>query len=523
MIRLRRLALPLVSMLVLAAQPALAEQPTRPVKVSGGEIAGTDDGRLRTYLGVPFAAPPVGALRWRRPQPVVRWSGVRKTTAFSPACAQTAEWIANPKSEDCLYLNVWAPAKARNLPVIVWIHGGGMYGGTAAVPLHNGANLARRGAIVVTLNYRLGLFGFFALPELSAETPEHVAGHQGILDQIAALRWVRTNIAAFGGDPDRVTIMGNSAGSESVAILVASPLAKGLFQRAIAESGNDAMPIRPDDDHRFDEEAAAEAKGTSFARSVGAERLADLRKLNVEAVYKQPWLPRVHVDGYLLRADLTTLYRNHQQNDVPLLTGWTAEEGKDLVGEYLDTREISAAKHIALMTKLIGYPPSTPLLATYPGTTDAQAAASLNQLTNDWWGWRMEHWAALQAKYGRSKSYLYYFAHRPAAPPTPCNWGCGAGHGVEIQYLFDNLAVDPRSWTPEDRQLAMRLADTVVRFARTGNPAGNGAAAWPAFDGSKGSILTIGNDTELKAHPLPDFSLFDRPAAREDRRAASGR
>ena len=140
MIRLRRLALPLVSMLVLAAQPALAEQPTRPVKVSGGEIAGTDDGRLRTYLGVPFAAPPVGALRWRRPQPVVRWSGVRKTTAFSPACAQTAEWIANPKSEDCLYLNVWAPAKARNLPVIVWIHGGGMYGGTAAVPLHNDAN-----------------------------------------------------------------------------------------------------------------------------------------------------------------------------------------------------------------------------------------------------------------------------------------------------------------------------------------------------------------------------------------------
>jgi len=512
MTRSRLLAFAFASLAFFTAQPGLAEHPTPPVKVSGGEIVGTEDGTLNAYLGVPFAAPPVGDLRWRRPQPVVAWNGVRKTTAFSPACAQNADWISNPKSEDCLYLNVWAPAKASKLPVIVWIHGGGMYGGTAALPLHNGANLAKRGAIVVTLNYRLGIFGFFALPELSAETPEHVSGNQGILDQIAALRWVKDNIAAFGGDPDRVTIMGNSAGSESVAILVASPLAKGLFQRAIAESGNDAMPIRPEDDHRFDHKAAAEAKGTGFANSLGAEHLADLRKLSVEALHKQAWLPRVYVDDYLLRADLATLYRNHQQNDVPLLTGWTAEEGKDLIGEYIVGRELTAAGHIDQMTELMGFPPSAALLATYPGTTDAEATRSMQQLTNDWWGWRMEYWAALQAKYGRSKSYLYYFAHRPAAPPTPCNWGCGAGHGVDIQYMFDNLAVDPRSWTLEDRQLATRLADTVIRFARTGNPAGEGAAAWPAFDGSKRSILTIGNEAELKAHPLPDFSPFDRPA-----------
>lgn len=512
MTRLRLLALTLVGLFSLTAHPGLAERPTAPVKVSGGEIVGTGDGVLKTYLGVPFAAPPVGALRWRRPQPVVPWRGVRKTTAFSPACAQKAEWISNPKSEDCLYLNIWAPTKASKLPVIVWIHGGGMYGGTAAVPLHNGAHLAKRGAIVVTLNYRLGIFGFLALPELSAETPEHVSGNQGILDQIAALRWVRSNIAAFGGDPDRVTIMGNSAGSESVAILVASPLAKGLFQRAIAESGNDAMPIRADDDHRFDHETVAEAKGMAFANGLGAERLADLRKLSVEELHKQEWLPRVHVDGYVVRADLTTLYRNHQQNDVPLLTGWTAEEGKDLVGEYLVGRELTAAAHVDQMTELMGYKPSAALLATYPGATDPEAIASMSQLTNDWWGWRMAHWAALQAHYGRSKSYVYYFAHRPAAPSTPCNWGCGAGHGVEIQYLFDNLAMDKRCWTPEDRQLATRLADTVVRFARTGSPAGKGAVQWRAFDGSKGSILTIGNESELKAHPLPDFSLFDRSA-----------
>jgi para-nitrobenzyl esterase len=514
MIRSRLLAYALAGLAFPAARPVLAERSTLPVKVSGGEIVGTDDGTLKTYLGVPFAAPPVGALRWRRPQPVVAWRGVRKTHAFSAACAQTADWISNPKSEDCLYLNIWAPAKARKLPVIVWIHGGGMYGGTAAVPVHNGANLAKRGAIVVTMNYRLGIFGFFALPELSVETPEHVSGNQGILDQIAALRWVRNNIAAFGGDPDRVTIMGNSAGSESVAILVASPLAKGLFQRAIGESGNDAMPIRPDDDHRFDHEAAAEAKGAAFAKAIGAEHLADLRKLSVAELHKQAWLPRVHVDGYLLRADLTTIYRNHQQNDVPLLVGWTAEEGKDLVGEYVDTRDSTAAKHEDQITKITGLPPSATLLTAYPGTTDAEAVASLAQLTNDWWGWRMEHWAALQAQYGRSKSYLYYFAHRPTAPSTPCNWGCGAGHGVDIQYMFDNLAIDPRSWTPQDKQLATRLADTVVRFARTGNPAGTGSVRWPAFDGSKDTILTIGNEAELKAHPLPDFSPFDRPAGK---------
>ena len=512
MIVSRRLALALASLAFFGAGPGLAGHPTSPVTVSGGRIVGTEEGGLDTYLGVPFAAPPVGALRWRRPQPVVPWQGVRQATAFSAACAQKAEWISNPKSEDCLYLNIWAPTKARKLPVIVWVHGGGMYGGTAAQPLYDGTNLARRGAIVVTLNYRLGIFGFFALPELSAETPEHVSGNQGILDQIAALRWVRANIAAFGGDPDRVTIMGNSAGSESVAVLVASPLAKGLFQRAIAESGNDAMPIRPEDDHRFDHEAAAEAKGLGLASGAGAAHLADLRKLSVADLHKQDWLPRVHVDGYVLRADMTTIYRTHQQNDVPLLTGWTAEEGKDLVGEYLVGETLTAAKHVDQMTELMGHKPSAALLAAYPGATDAEAVASMNQLTNDWWGWRMAHWAALQAQHGRSRSYLYYFAHSPAAPATPCNWGCGAGHGVEIQYLFDNLGKDPRPWTPEDRRLATRLADTVVRFARTGNPAGKGAEAWPAFDGSTHTILTIGNAAELGAHPLPDFARFDQPA-----------
>lgn len=505
-LRMKAIAAAVVSLLLSSASYALPV--THPVKVTGGAIVGSKDGRLNEYFGIPFAEPPVGDLRWRAPQPVVAWDGIRTTREFSPACAQTVTWIPNPKSEDCLYLNVWAPDKAEKLPVIVWIHGGAMDGGAAAVPVQNGANLAKRGAVVVSLNYRLGIFGFYASPELSAESPDRVSGNQGILDQIAALHWVRTNIAAFGGDPDRVTIMGNSSGGESVALLVASPLAKGLFQRAIAESGNDAMPISPEDQHRFDQKAAAEAKGLAFAKAVGAERLADLRKLSVADLQKQAWLPRVYVDGRLLHADLTTTYRDGRQNDVPLLVGWTAEEGKDLIGFYLDAGASTSARHRDQMTKLLGYPPSDRLLAAYPGATDSEAAASINQLTNDWWGWRMEHWAALQAKYGRSKSYVYYFAHRPAEPPAPCSWGCGAGHGVEIQYMLDNLAADPRSWNAEDRQLANRLADTVIQFARTGNPTGDGLPAWPTFDGSKASILSIGNDAELRARPLPDFSVF---------------
>lgn len=504
----RTRCLAISGLLLLAPSLTQAVPLTSPVKVTGGVIVGSHAATLKTYLGIPFAAPPIGDFRWRAPQPVVPWTGVKLATSFSAACAQTADWITNPKSEDCLYLNLWTPEKANKLPVIVWIHGGGLYGGTAAVPVQDGANLAKRGAVVVTLNYRLGIFGFFSHPELSAESPSHTSGNQGILDQIAALRWVKNNIAAFGGDPERVTIMGNSAGGESVGLLVASPLAKGLFQRAVAESGNDAMPIRPDDNHRFNQKSEAEAKGQVFAKSVGAEHLADLRKLSVKELQKPAWLPRSYVDGYLLHTDLTTLYRNHGQNDVPLLVGWTAEEGKDLAGEILGTQEFNATKHQELVTTLLGHAPSERVLAAYPGGSDAQAVASIHQLTNDWWGWRMNYWALLQARYGHAKSYVYYFAHRPAAPPTPCNWGCGAGHGVEIQYLFDNLDIDKRNWAPEDRQLASRLADTLIEFARTGNPNGKGLPAWPAFNGTQATTLSIGSEAALKKHPLPDFTLF---------------
>lgn len=503
----------LFTSLLLPALPDLghAQTATPPLDVSGGKIVGTRQDDFDEYLGVPFAAPPVDDLRWRAPQPILPWEGQRETRKFSPACAQTATWISNPKSEDCLYLNVWAPRNAKNLPVIVWIHGGGMYGGTAAQPVQHGANLAKRGAIVVTVNYRLGVFGFFAHPELSRESPDHVSGNQGIFDQIAALRWVRDNIAAFGGNPNLVTIMGSSAGGESVGALVASPLAKGLFHRAIAESGNDALPIGPGDSHRFASKSMAEAKGAAFANEMGAPDIAALRAMSVEQLHQHFWLPRVYMDGHLLHSDMTTLYRKGEQNDVPLLVGWTAEEGKDLAGEILGTTSFTATNHTQLLTELLGQAPSPAILAAYPAATDQQARTSMIQFINDWWGWRMAYWAQLQARYGHSAPYLYYFAHQPTKPVEQCNYGCGAGHGVEIQYLFDNLFVDSRPWSAKDRQLADQLAETVIAFASTGKPTRNGLSAWPAFDGSNASIHVIGNASELKAHPLPDFSLFAPP------------
>jgi para-nitrobenzyl esterase len=494
-IRLRMIGLVALGLLAFAVR-------AEPVQVTGGAVEGEPIGALTRYLGIPFAAPPVGALRWRAPQPVVPWSGVKQARSFSPACAQTAVWITLPKSEDCLYLNVWTPAQAAaKLPVIVWIYGGGYYGGTAAQPLYDGANLARRGAVVVTINYRLGIWGFFAHPELAAESPDHVSGNQGIADQIAALRWVKDNIASFGGDPGRVTIMGESAGAGSVAILIASPQAKGLFQRAIAESGSDIFNSQYD-------RKGAEAKGVALAKSAGARNLAELRGMSVEELHKQAWSPRAIIDGHVLREDLPTAYRNHRQNDVPLLAGWNAEEGRDLAPEILGTSDFNAANRRALMGQLLGRAPSDALLAAYPAATDAQAKPNIDRFTSDWWGWRTTYWAGLQARHARSTSYVYFFAHLPAEPATPCGYGCGPGHGAEVRYVFDNLGQDPRRWTSADLALADRLAATWVNFAATGNPNGKGLPAWPAFDGTKATVLKIGDEAQLKAYPLPDFNLF---------------
>ncbi|MGR4864306.1 carboxylesterase/lipase family protein [Caulobacter sp. LARHSG274] len=513
-------ALALAAAVLITATAAQAQSPATPpppqavapiiAHVDGGMIAGKSTGGVAAFLGVPYAAAPVGDLRWRAPRPVAPWTGIRPATTYAPVCRQTASWITEPQSEDCLYLNVWAPAapgKAR-LPVMVWIHGGGFFGGSGSQPLYDGAQLVRRDVIVVTLNYRLGLFGFFSHPELGAESPDGASGDQGLLDQIAALEWVQRNIGGLGGDPKRVTIMGESAGAISVAALVVSPRAKGLFQRAISQSGNVGLPFDPTERAPFDR-TAAEATGLAFARETGAASLADLRRLSADDLIKRPWTPRAVVDGVVLREDQTTAYQTGRRNRVPILVGWNADEGKDLAPEVLATSDFTAARHPALIAKLLGRPPSAALLQAYPAKDDAEAPAAMFHLVSDFWGWRIWRWARLHQAKTERPAYFYYFVHSPAAPSTPCGYGCNAGHGAEIRYMFDHLDQDDRAWNAEDRRLAARMVGYWTNFAKYGDPNGPDLPGWKPFDGSEGSVRRLGSDEEIAARGrLPDFSLF---------------
>ena len=499
----RTLAATLLTALLAMTAAAHAE----PIRVDGGRIEGTVKDGLRVWQGIPFAAPPVGDLRWRAPQPVVPWQGVKQTTAFAPACRQSAPWIPFPQSEDCLYLNVWAPeaAKGEKLPVMVWLYGGGFYFGTATQPLYDGAHMARHGVIVVTLNYRVGVFGFFSHPDLAAEGK--VDGNQGVLDQIAALQWVKHNIAAFGGDPGRVTIFGESAGAESVSVLTTSPLAKGLFQRAIAESG--VMPLDPGETKSI-ARSAADIDGLGWGMGLNAPHLADLRKLDADTLLRQPWGPHLVVDDYLVRSDLTTAYKAGRVGHVPLLLGWNADEGKDLAGEALNHETLTVARYPELAAGLIGHTPSQALLEAYPVKTDADVKPMLFKLMNDAWSWHMWTWATLHTTSGSGPAYVYAFVHIPAAPRTACSYGCGAGHGAEIPFVYDQLAQDPRTWSADDHMMAERMVTYWTNFARTGNPNGPGLPLWPGFDGKDASVMRLGSDAEVKAAPsLPDYKLIE--------------
>ncbi len=493
-------------MAMLAPAVAMAETP---VRVDGGLVAGKTHDGVSTWFGIPYAAAPVGDLRWRAPQPVKAWDGVRQATAFSPVCRQTVPWVSEPQSEDCLFLNIWAPAAAKKLPVMVWLHGGGFFGGSGSQGNYDGSRLARHGVILVTLNYRLGVFGFFAHPELSRESPDNASGNEGIRDQMAALAWVRRNIAAFGGDPERVTVFGESAGAESVAILVASPQGKGLFQRAIAESGNFGLPIAPTEKGPFSK-VTAEQDGVTFAKGQGAMHIADLRKIDADTLIHAAWSPHTIVDGYVLREDMTTTYRHHRQNQVPILVGWNADEGKDLAPELFATSDFTAERHAAQLQQFLVRDLTPQLERAYPGRTDAEAKASIFTFTSDYWGWRMWHWAMLQKDDTANRAYLYYYVHSPAEPLTPCGYGCHAGHGAEIPFVYDLLDQDKRPWTAEDRQLSDRMVRYWTNFAATGNPNVDGLPAWTAFDGNDASIRRLGSDTEIEARgKVPDFQLFE--------------
>ena len=488
-----------------------------PVAVEGGLVSGTSDGDLTVFKGVPFAAPPVGALRFKAPAPVVAWTGVKEASAFAPACMQKSE--ADPAigapalkvSEDCLYLNVWTPAKSagEKLPVMVWIHGGGFTAGATSYDRYNGANLAKKGVVVVSVAYRVGSFGFLAHPALSAESPHHVSGNYGLLDQIAGLAWVNKNIAAFGGDPKRVTIFGKSAGGISVSILAASPLTKGLVQGAISESGGSFGPtLAPDiPGVRVEPLSLAEKDGVAFAGKFGAMTAADLRAIPAADIQKvddsAPGIHCVTWDGYVIGGDQYKLYVRGQFNDIPVLIGTNSDEGAAFISH------VTAEEHKKAVES--GYGPfAESLLKVYPATDDAVALQSSRDLRRDTsYAWSTWVWAQLQANTGKSKVFMYYFDHKPPQAPTSHIKARGAWHGAELPFVFNNFDSDV-NYDATDHAIADAVATYWTNFAKTGDPNGTGVPAWPRFTNAYPKVMHFTDKPEVGGVAnLPQLQAVD--------------
>lgn len=448
------------------------------VNVEGGQIEGYIQDSLKIFKGIPFAAPPVGDLRWKAPQPVQPWQGVKQTTEFAKGPIQGGD--PNNFSEDCLYLNVWTPAKTAQdkLPVMVWIYGGGFSFGSTADPSHDGGLLARNGVILVSITYRVGNLGFLCHPELSAENPNHVSGNYGILDQIAGLQWVKNNIDKFGGDPNNVTIFGESAGGISVSMLCASPLAKGLFQRAISQSGGSFGPSRattyPGENMKT--LAMAEQDGAQIAEKLGAKSLADLRALPAEKYAggdMSGFGAWPVVDGYVIKDDQYVMYQNGDFNDVDILVGYNSDEGASF--SFADTYET----HPKFVADRYGRFADT-LLKAYPLTDEGKLNKTARDLMRDAaFGWQTWAWASLQSQKGKSKVYLYYFDQHPADSE-------GSHHGMDVNYVFQHVTQGE-----SDIALSKAMGLYWTNFAKTGNPDGEGVPHWPEFTTENQKVMYL--------------------------------
>jgi para-nitrobenzyl esterase len=462
------------------------------VQTESGTISGIQSNGLSVYKGIPFAAPPVGDLRWRPPVHAALWTGTRKADAFAPACMQVGVSMPGETppavSEDCLYLNIWTPAKAgketahEHLPVIVWIYGGGYINGSAAMPLYWGDRLAQKGVIIVTIAYRLGPLGFLALPELTRESPHQSSGNYGLMDQIAALEWIQRNIAAFGGDPKCVTIAGQSSGSISVSILMASPLAKGLFQRAIGESGGLFEPVQLAPKFLL---ANAERDGEKYAIALHAPSLKELRRLPAtQLTGNAGGIVHAVIDPYVLPLSPYEAFASGQQNDVPLLIGSNADEARALV----DVTHVTVATFDSDLEHSVGQLPPA-LLEAYPRATDEEARQAQLGLERDLrFGWDMWAWARLQAGTGQSPVFYYSFRQQPPFPAGSVYDGWGASHFAELWYVFNHLDQSPWNWTAADRKLTDEMSSYWVNFARSGDPNGPGLPLWPAFTNAESKV-----------------------------------
>ena len=491
----------------LASASALLAQNTKPMRTQSGLVQGITENGMTVYKGIPFAAPPVGNLRWRAPERPASWSGVHSADKFAPACMQTQlvnaalGMDAVPTSEDCLYLNVWTPARspADRLAVMVWIYGGGFTNGATSLRAYDGANLAKKGVVVVSLAYRLGAFGFLAHPQLTAEQGGH-SGNYGLLDQIAGLRWVKRNIAAFGGNPNRVTIFGESAGGISVSMLAASPLAKGLFQGAISESGGNFAPAKQANEggENMENLATAEKHGAAFLAKLGAASIAEARKRSAEDILKSspPGLGGAWpiFDGYVLLGDQYKLYQAGRYNDTPILIGTNSDEGALFVA--------SMTSVAYLKTIHAGYGEyADKILAAYPGGSDAEALRSARDMFRDaTFAWPTWSWARLQSKSGKGKVFVYYFSHRPNYPQMPQFKDWGAAHAGEIAYVFGNFT-SAMPAKPADRTVSDEVSSYWVNFAKTGDPNGSGLPHWPTFTDANSQVMQLDDPSKAIAVP----------------------
>ncbi len=472
--------------LALAITTATCALAASPVRTESGMVEGSSsaDAKIRIFKGIPFAAPPVGSLRWQPPQPAASWTGVRKATEFGARCMQGRIFQdmvfrdAGP-SEDCLYLNVWTPATSANahLPVMVWIFGGGFQAGSPSEPRQDGETLAHNGVVVVSVDYRLGIFGFFSHPELTKESPHHASGNYGLLDQAAGLEWVHKNIAAFGGDPDNVTIFGESAGSMSVSAQMASPLSKGLIRRAIGESGAVFMLTPP-----APSLAVTEQEGARFGESIGAATLAALRAKPADELLQAALKDRSfrfwpNVDGYFFPEAPSAIYAAGKQAHVPLLAGWNSDEQPyaGFLGKAPPTPEAYAAKVRAQYGNH-----ADEILKLYPGNSELEVKDSARDLASDQFivysTWK---WLDMQLATGESPVYRYHFEQAPPAPPDKPSRG--AYHSADIEYVFETLDSKSLPWTADDRKLSAMMSSYWTNFAKSGNPNGVGLPEWPDY------------------------------------------
>jgi len=503
-----------VAALLLPAPAGMAAEALPTVQVVGGTLSGIHEAEagLDEFKGIPYAAPPVGALRWKPPQPVAAWQGVRRADRFAARCMQRPLYgdmvfRSNGMSEDCLYLNVWTPTHRNGrLPVLVYFYGGSLLAGDGSEPRYDGASLARRGIVTVTVNYRLDVLGLLALPQLAAESPQHATGNYSLLDMAAALRWVHANIAAFGGNADAVTIGGESAGSMAVSALMASPLSRGLMQRAIGESGAVLGNLQPMP------RAEAEARGEALMRRLGVHTLAELRRLPADTLLNAMGSSDsggfdITLDGVFLPRSPAAIYAVGAQAHIPLLVGSNTQEGN--WPSLLHGQPPTPAGYRQALASMFGAHAGE-ALRLYPGHDEAEVKASATALASDQFiAFSTWCWMDWQRRTGQAPVYYYQFGQpRPARRDGRAGPDTGAVHSGEIEYALGNLAGNPvYAWTATDRQVSAVMEGYFANFIKTGDPNGANLPRWPAVAPTDGGLLRQAIRADTHAY-------IDRDAAR---------